>query len=154
MSSDVSQINQLLANYCHRVDRGTPEEVAALFAPDGVLKPRFDGDYDVAGRDAVRGWYAHYNKHLRDGIRRLKHMIHSISIEVDGNRAKSVCYFSGCFISNADDKATLVFGTYTDDLGRVEGTWLFLERTIESHIVLPGLEALEQFPSMGYAEAG
>jgi len=150
MSSDIVSIEQLLANYCHRVDRGTPGEVAALFAPDAVLRPRFDGDYEVRGREAIRGWYAHYNQHLRDRIRHLKHMIHSVSVEVDGDRANAVCYFSGCFINNSDAKAALVFGTYTDELSRVDGRWLFADRAIATHVVIPSLEALEQFPSMGY----
>ena len=153
MTDDVVLIQQLLAHYCHRVDRGTPAEVAALFAPDGILKPRFDGPYDVVGREAVQGWYAHYNTHLRAGIRHLKHMVHSAAIDVTGNNGKSVCYFSACFIGNDDGNAGLVYGTYSDSVIKHQGLWLFAERTIDTHIVLPGLEAIEKFPSIGYAES-
>lgn len=153
MSNDITLIKQLLAAYCHRVDRGTPEEVAALFATDAVLRPRFDGEYVVQGRAAVRDWYAHYNRSLRDNIRHLKHLISSISIEVEGARADACCYFTACFVNDSDGKAGLCFGTYTDVLTRVDGQWMFADRTIETHVVLPGLEAVEQFPSLGYVTA-
>ena len=151
MHDDTHLIHQLLATYCHRVDRGSPEQVAALFAPEAVLCPRFDGDYEVVGREAIRGWYAHYNEHVRAGTRHLKHMIHSTTIEMDGERAATACYFSCCLIGNGDDKGCLVYGTYSDMLARQQGGWLFARRTIETHLVLPGLIAVERFPSMGYA---
>ncbi len=153
MTQAITHIKQLLAKYCHRVDRGTADEVAALFAPDAVLLPRFDGDYVVNGRSGVRDWYAHYNRNLRDGLRHLKHMIHSIEIETDGPRAQSICYFTACYVEGGSGKAGLCFGTYTDRLTELDGHWLFAERQIETHIVLPQLEALERFPSLGFPGA-
>ncbi len=153
MSQEITAIEQLLANYCHRVDRGTAEEVAALYAADAVLRPLFDGDYVVNGRAGIRDWYAHYNRHLRDGLRHLKHMVHSAHIEVDGSRARSVCYFTACFVDAGSGKAGVCFGTYTDRLTLSAGQWLFAERQIETHILLPQLEALEKFPSIGFAGA-
>lgn len=153
MSQAITDIKQLLAKYCHRVDRGTEEEVAALFAPDAVLRPLFDGDYVVRGRAGIRDWYAHYNRHLRDGLRHLKHMIHSMEIEADGPRARSSCYFTACYIEAGNGKAGVCFGTYTDRLALIDGQWLFAERQIETHILLPQLEALERFPSLGFSGA-
>ena len=150
MSQAITDIEQLLAKYCHRVDRGTAEEVAALYAPDAVLRPLFDGDYVVNGRAGIRGWYAHYNEHLRAGLRHLKHMVHSAHIEVEGARAQSVCYFTACFVDAGSGKAGVCFGTYTDRVTQLDGQWLFAESLIETHILLPQLEALETFPSIGY----
>jgi hypothetical protein len=153
MSQEITRIEQTLAAYCHRVDRGTPDEVAALFTVDAVLRPRFDGDYVVNGRSGIRDWYSHYNRVLRANVRHMKHMIHSISIEVAGARAHACCYFTGCFVANSDGKARMVFGTYTDTLAQVDAAWLFADRLIETHIVLPGLTAEETFPSLGFPGA-
>lgn len=150
MSQAETDIKQLLATYCHRVDRGTPEEVATLFAPEAVLRPRFDGEYAVNGRTEIAGWYAYYNEHLRSGTRHLKHMISSIEIHVDGTRARSCCYFTAGFVSTRDDKVWLAFGTYTDQLVQKDEGWLFVERIIDTHFVVPGIECVEKFPSMGY----
>ncbi len=153
MPQDITRIKQLLANYCHRVDRGTPEEVAALFAEDGILRPRFDGPYEVRGRAAVRGWFAHYNQRLRDNTRHLKHMISSIAIDVAGNTATASCYLTVVSVSNADNRASLCFGTYTDRLIKVVDTWLFAERVIDTHFLVHSLDMIEKLPSLGYAGA-
>jgi len=153
MSHEVTRIKQLLASYCHRVDRGTPDEVAALFAGDGILRPRFDGPYEVRGRAAVRGWFAHYNRRLRDNTRHLKHMISSIAIDVDGNSARSSCYLTVASVSNADNRASLCFGTYTDRLIKADDTWLFADRLIETHFLVHGLDMIEKLPSLGYPGA-
>jgi len=39
MSNDIVAIKQTLASYCHRVDHGTAEQVADLFAHDAILSP-------------------------------------------------------------------------------------------------------------------
>ena len=105
MSGDITAIKQTLATYCHTVDRGTPEEVSMLFAEDAVLRPYYDGKYDVVGRSRIKDWYAYYNEHFASQIRHLKHLIHSMSIELDGNNATSVCYLTAYFISPEDGNA-------------------------------------------------
>jgi len=153
MTQDITHIKQLLATYCHRLDRGTAREVGALFAPDAVLHPRFDGDYSVRGRDAIVGWYAHYHQTLRPGLRNLMHMVSSIEITTSGADARACCYFTAGWVSAADNRAWLAYGTYTDALSRQGPNWLFAERTIETHFVIPGIECLEKVPSLGYPGA-
>ncbi|MBI4697203.1 MAG: nuclear transport factor 2 family protein [Gammaproteobacteria bacterium] len=148
-----ARIPQLLARYCHAVDRGTPEDVAALFADTAVLRPHFDGPYEVHGREAIRGWYAHYDAHFRDGVRHLKHMISSIAFEVSGARAAAQCYFTVSFVTKDKNEGAIVFGTYTDVLACVEGHWLFADRLIETSFLAPGLTAVETFPSLGFPGA-
>mgnify|MGYP002072677821 CR=1 FL=1 len=150
----VACIEHLLASYCHAVDRGTPDEVATLFAADAVLRPRFDGPYTVHGREAIRGWYAHYNAHFREGVRHLKHMISSVMIDVAGERATAYCYLTGVFVSKSDGKGVSVFGSYTDIVTRVEGCWLFADRLIEASFLATGLTVVEEFPSLGYHDPG
>jgi hypothetical protein len=153
MSTDITAIEQLLAEYCHRLDSGTPAEVAALFHPEAVLQPRFDGGYEVCGRAAIEGWYRHYERALKAKIRHLKHHIGSAWIRVDAARADARCYFLTTYVANAKDQAYFVHGTYTDTLIRASDRWLFLARRIDIAFSAPLAGAMETFPSLGFARA-
>lgn len=150
MSNDITAIKQVLAAYCHRVDRGTPAEVAALFAEDAVLRPFYDGRYEVRGRSAIEGWYAYYEKHFKSGVRHLKHMIMSPLIEVDGARASCVSYLLASAVSNATDEGFFLTGTYHDDFQQSDGRWLFATRQIDVEFMSPPVKATEQFPPLGF----
>jgi ketosteroid isomerase-like protein len=154
MSNDVTAIKQTLATYCHRVDRGTADEIAALFAEDAILSPRYDGPYDVYGRDAIRSWYAFYHQTLGASVRHLKHLIHSIAIDVDGDAASSVCYLTAYFISKDDNTAYQVQGTYYDTLVRHPERWLFQNRRIEVEFMTPLGAVIDQMQPMGFPGAG
>ncbi len=152
MSNDITSIKQTLAAYCHRVDRGTPGEVAALFAENAVLRPFFDGRYECRGRPAVEAWYAYYEEHFKSGVRHLKHMIMSPMIEVDGTRASSVSYLLASAVSKATDEGFFVTGTYTDELVRSGGKWLFQVRQIDVEFMTPPMKAVETFPPLGFPD--
>lgn len=153
MPNDLAAIKQTLASYCHRVDRGSADEVAALFAEDAILSPYYDGHYDVYGRDAIRSWYAFYHQTLRAGVEHLKHLIHSIMIDVDGDAASSVCYLTAYFIKKEDHTAYQVQGTYYDTLVREGQEWLFQNRRIEIEFMTPLGEVIERMEPMGFAGA-
>ena len=153
MSNDLALIKQTLARYCHRVDRGTAAEVAQLFTEDAVLRPYYDGQYECEGRAEIQGWYVHYHEHFRANIRHLKHMITSAMIDVDGDSASCMSYLIATFVSNEDDSGYYVTGTYTDQLVKIGGDWLFKDRTIEVEFMAPQTAAIEEFPPTGYTEA-
>ncbi len=150
MSAEITRIKQTLAEYCHRVDRGSAAEVASLFHPEAVLRPRFDGEYTVHGRAKIEAWYAHYHAHLRPNIRHLAHHIGSIFVTVHGDAADSTCYFLASMVNNADGKALLVTGRYTDALVKDGDRWCFKDRLIETHFVAVQSEVAEQFPPLGW----
>ena len=152
MSNDLTLIKQTLARYCHRVDRGTAAEVAQLFAEDAVLRPYYDGEYECQGRAEIQGWYAHYHEYFRANIRHLKHMITSAMIDVGGDSASCMSYLIATFVSNEDDSGYYVTGTYTDQLVKIDGDWLFKDRTIEVEFMAPQAAAIEEFPATGYIE--
>jgi len=154
MSEEVTAIKQLLATYCHRVDRGTADEVAALFAPDAVLMPYYDGRYEVHGREGIRGWYAFYHQSLGARVRNLKHLIHSIMIDVDGDAASSVCYLTAYFTMKSDNVAYQLQGTYHDTLARAREGWLFQTRRIEVEFLTPLGEVIDAMEPMGFPGAG
>lgn len=129
-AEDHLAILQLLHNYCHAVDRGAAEQVAALFHQDGILLPRFESDERYAGREAILGWYTRYMENFRAKVRFLRHKITVPVIEINGDEATSVCYLDADSISIANNVAHVAFGRYDDTLVKDQGRWWFKERTI------------------------
>lgn len=127
---DYLAIQQLLHKYCHVVDRGTADEVAELFHPDGVLCPRYESDDRYEGREAVRGWYARYMENFRTKVRYLRHKIASPVIDITGDEATSVCYLDADSVALSSDRPSIAFGRYEDKLVKEGGRWWFKERTI------------------------
>jgi hypothetical protein len=134
---DYVAIQQLLHKYCHAVDRGTADDVAALFHRDGVLLPRYESDERYEGREAVRGWYARYMEDFRAKVRYLRHKVESAVIEVAGNEATSVCYLDADSIAISTNIPSVAFGRYDDKLIKDEGRWWFRERTIIVYYSFP-----------------
>ena len=152
MPNERTSVKQTLAAYCHLVDRGSAIEVAGLFAENAILKPYFDGEYDVVGRKAIEAWYAHYHDTFRASVRHLKHMIMSALIEVDGEIARSSSYLLASAVNNETDEGFFVCGTYTDNLVKVGDVWLFEIKQIDIDFMAPQGKVVEQFPSLDYPQ--
>lgn len=150
MSNEITAIEQLLAAYCHRVDRGTAADVAALFAEHAVLRPFYDGRYEVRGRAAIEGWYAYYDAHFKSGVRHLKHMIMSPFIEVQGATATGVSYLLASAVAIDSGAGFMATGTYHDEYVRHDGRWLFATRRIEVEMMPTPSKAIETFPPLGF----
>jgi len=135
---DHIEIEALLYKYCHALDRGTIDAVAALFHRDAALMPAYESDERYEGRDAVRGWYETYDKNLRANVRYLRHKATCPVIEISGNTATSVSYLDGEAILNGTDEPTVIIGRYDDEFVRDEGRWWFKERTIHIHYSYQG----------------
>jgi hypothetical protein len=130
MAEDYLAIQQLLHRYCHVVDRGTADDVAALFHRDAVLLPHYEGDERYEGREAVRGWYQQYMENFRAKVRYLRHKIESPVIEIHGGEATSTCYLDADSITESVNVANVAFGRYDDRFVKDEGRWWFKERAI------------------------
>jgi hypothetical protein len=130
MTEDIVAIEQVLYRYCHAVDRGTPDEVAALFHEKGTLVPVYSGEEPRRGRSAIRDWYATYNRDFRAGVDHLRHCVASPAIEVSGNEASARTYLIADCIPKATGKPVLVAGFYQDRLVKDGGRWYFAERQI------------------------
>lgn len=136
MPDDLSEIQQVLIRYCHRLDRGSAEEVAQLFAEDGVMRPAYESSEAVRGRETIRQWYEQYISTTRPGLRNLKHIPAAMQVDVDGDRGSIVAYFTAMFVK--DGAFVQIFGTYHDRMVRIGGVWLFAEHRIDTDLVLPG----------------
>lgn len=154
MTDDIDQLEQLTNTYCHRVDRGTAAEVSALFAPDAVLVPRYDGDYQQLGRAEIERWYAFYHENFRAAVRHLKHMVMSPMFELDGERASGVIYLLASAVNRDSGEAMFVTGTYHDEYVRTNDGWLFARRTIDVEAMSPMGPAIETFPPLNFPASG
>ena len=150
MSNDITMIKQTLAAYCHRVDRGTADEVAALFSQDGILQPYYDGNYECKGRDAVRDWYRFYHEKMGATVTNLKHLITSSEISLRGDQADAVTYLTAYFTSKEDGTAFQAQGTYFDVMTREKDQWLFHTRRIEVEFITPLGKVIAEMAPMGY----
>jgi hypothetical protein len=136
-------IVQLLHKYCHVVDRGSAEDIAALFHENAVLLPRSESDERYEGRNAVRGWYQHYMKNFRSKVRYLRHKIESPVIEIIGTEATSVCYLDADSITVSSNVANVACGRYEDKFIKDGGRWWFKERAIIVYYSYPVMRHCE-----------
>ena len=128
---DEAAIRRVIDRYCHAVDRGTADDVAALFHPAGRLVANFEENNDGHnGREAVREWYANYHKNFRAKLTHLRHKISNIQIDLAGDEARVVSYLDGDLIVKDETQPRQVIGRYDDRFVRDDGEWYFAERAI------------------------
>ena len=128
--SDKDEIRELLARYCFALDADRFEEMAALFAPDGVWETAFGTGNGRAGIVArARG--------IAAGPRPKRvHLTTNIVIEVTGDTA--IARSNWALVQNTPDGPAIGSGgAYSDRLIKLDGRWLFQHRTIDRFIA-PG----------------
>jgi uncharacterized protein (TIGR02246 family) len=121
--SDLEAIRELYNRYAISWDDDHPEDFAACFTSDAVFESargRF------AGRDAILGNMATVNRAL--GARKQRHLTANVSIELQGDRATGTAYFIYCVGCEGKTELT-AFGTYRDELRKVDGHWFFAARS-------------------------
>jgi uncharacterized protein (TIGR02246 family) len=127
-------IRETIARYAHHADSGRFEELAALFAPEGVLEVR--GEPPLAGRDAIRDYLNGVGVDLAAATSApmIRHHTSSVSIDVeDHDAARAECYFLAITEHGVDH-----WGRYRDDFVRVDGAWLFAHRRVRTDGTAPG----------------
>ena len=129
--ADEAAIRRVIDRYCHAVDRGSADDVAALFHKDGTLLATHETDGVYKGREAVRGWYANYHDTFRAKLKQLRHKISNVVIELDGDEARAVSYMDADLVF--EDKVYEAIGRYDDRFVRDGGVWYFAERAIISY---------------------
>jgi hypothetical protein len=127
---DAEHLRGLIGDYLVAADRGRSADLAALFAPDGVLEIRGEGpdagvhvgpDAILARLEANRAELAQ----LMDGPL-LRHHVSSIRIDLDDESApRGWSYFLAVTASGPDH-----WGRYADRYRRVDGTWRFAHRVV------------------------
>ena len=127
---DLAEIQNLLQQYCHAVDRGSVDDILAVFHRDATLRPVYLGPDSHQGHAAIRAWYTDYDRKVRSTVNPMRHKITAPYIQVEGDRATAVCYLDADFVSNASGEMGVAHGRYEDVLVKDEGRWSISERVI------------------------
>jgi uncharacterized protein (TIGR02246 family) len=138
---DRALIEDLQARYLFAFDFGDPEGYANTFTKDGVLD---FGQGEVKGREAIA-------KFIADGRRRTeaarantppdkrpqvgRHVINNIVVKIDGDKARSVSYWTHMTSGPTGYGTVDFFGHYEDELVKVDGEWLFARRRIYNEAI-------------------
>ena len=120
-------IENLLGEYCERIDAGDFAGVGELFA-HGALADEH-GTELARGADAVAAFYAKGTR-LHDGRPRTKHLVVNTVLDVDEAGGTATVRSSYLVLQAVEGHALqpIITGRYRDAFARVEGTWRFAER--------------------------
>ena len=127
---DREHIRDLVHRYCWAVDRGTLEEVMALFHNECNLALVPGKRY--LGREATYKWY---NVYMQNRMEVLRHLIHNQVITVTRDTATSKSYFDA--VGDLKGESITVAGFYEDTLLRVNEEWRFTEKIIKLDFLVP-----------------
>jgi len=140
-ADDVARINNLHARYLFAYDWFDVESYVSTFAEDGVLDY---GQGELRGRAAItvalderRVTRAQERENTPAGERPRvgRHIISNVMIEIDGDHARSVAYWTH-MVSGPTGYGTVdFFGHYEDDLVKVDGEWLYARRRVYNQAV-------------------
>lgn len=122
-------IRDVLAEYCFCLDAGRFEDMAALFAEDGTWHTDF-------GKGIGRAGIVEHARGLHAGDappRGAVHLTSNIVIRLEGDSAH--VRSNWIMVHNTDaGPAISSAGSYTDDMVKQDGRWLFRYRKIDRYI--------------------
>ena len=120
-------IENLLGEYCERIDTGDFIGVGELFAA-GVLADEH-GTELARGATAVADFYAKGTR-LHDGSPRTKHLVANSVVEVDEAAGTATARSSYLVLQGVPGQPLqpIITGRYRDAFARTDGTWHFVER--------------------------
>jgi len=125
--SDKDEIRELLARYCYALDAERFDDMAELFAPDGVWETAFGTG---RGREGI----AAQARRILTGARpRRVHLTTNIVIDLDDQTATARSNWA--LISNSPAGPVIgSAGDYADTLVKRDGRWFFQHRRIDRYI--------------------
>jgi uncharacterized protein (TIGR02246 family) len=127
-------IRELVARYAHAADRGRFEELAALFADDGLLA--LPDGREARGRaaivDVLRGAGSDLAGATGGGL--VRHHVSSLAIDVESDTtARAWAYFLVVTERGPDH-----WGRYADRFAGDDGKWFFAARRVRLDGFAPG----------------
>jgi hypothetical protein len=138
---DRALIEDLQARYLFAFDFGDADGYANTFTPDGILDygagetkgRKAIAEFIAAGRQRTEAARANTPAGQRPSVGR--HIINNIVVTIDGDKARSVSYWTH-MTSGPDGRGTVdFFGHYEDDVVKVDGEWLFARRRIYNEAI-------------------
>ncbi|MEW6270531.1 MAG: nuclear transport factor 2 family protein [Thermodesulfobacteriota bacterium] len=121
--SDRLEIQELLARYCHCIDRGRWERFPELFTEDCRLDMS-----QVMGLYEGRAGIQTFVDTLKPLGIFMRHLVTNVVIEGDGERAHVESYVVAVTGSEASPSRTT--GFYDDEVVKQNGRWLLRRRTL------------------------
>jgi len=119
-------LRELVARYAHAADSGRFEEVAAAFAPNGVLET--PDRVEHRGREAIRSFLGGTKRDLAAAteIPVIRHHVSNLQLDiVDAASAAGAAYFFVVTQRGPDH-----WGRYRDRYVCLDGAWLFAHRRV------------------------
>jgi SnoaL-like domain len=131
-------VRHTIASYTYAADNGRFDDVAALFAVDGVLEVQGIGGAKAEGRDAIRGFFLGVGSDVVTTAPpgRMQHHVTSLRVEVvSATEANAACYFTVMTGAGVDH-----WGRYKDRLvpDAASDRWLFAHRLVRTDGRTPG----------------
>lgn len=121
-------IADLVHDYARAIRHNKVEEVGGMFTPDSFFEvraghpsePQFEVQERLDGAKAIGNF-------MKEGKGRPHPipLVHNLMIEVDGDRASSICAMEGQVYGTE----YRVMGEYRDSFARIDGCWRFVSRT-------------------------
>ena len=131
---DRLEIADLMHRYAQMVDFREWDSMDSVFAPGASIDYTSTGGKSGPYRE-ILGWL---DRALEPWPINL-HYITNLTVELDGDRARSRCYFNAPMGRVGDDGAQLVItnaGYYADDLVRTEAGWRITQRHCEQTLMI------------------
>ena len=124
-ADDILAIQQVLAGYCHAIDSGDGDAVAALFTDDASLGVGLPDPF--VGKDAIREMGGGVSS-MVPGVR---HVSSNVIIDGDGDTASARSYVRVFTTAGGPEQTQLVAsGIYVDALRKDDGTWRIASRVM------------------------
>ena len=122
-------IREMMAEYCFRLDSDRFADMAALFTEDGTWDTAFGKG---TGREGIEALVRSMRKSADPRPRAIHHCT-NIVIKLEGATAK--CFSNWVTVQNSEHGPKIgSAGSYTDDMVKQDGRWLFLYRKIDRFI--------------------
>ena len=128
MQSDHELIQNLYAQYCFAVDRGSAEDIAAHFWDDCYLN--FGGNIHEGVEEAQTG-FAKWIAKMRDPVRGLRHCLYTPQIDLDGDLATAEAYYDADGHAGRKGKPIQLRGLYRSTLEKRANEWRFLKHEVQ-----------------------
>jgi hypothetical protein len=129
-------IRHTIASYTYLADRGSFDDVAALFALDGVLDVHGIGGARAEGREAIRAFFGSVGSDVAYTAPpgRMQHHVANVMIDtISPDGATAASYFTVFTGAGVDH-----WGRYRDRLVPDGARWVFAQRTVDTDGVTPG----------------
>lgn len=157
LARDRAEIRDLMGRYLFAMDWHDVDAYAGCFTEDGVL------DYAMArleGREAIRQGALKFREAVGELFTRedgspalLRHVLDHIVIRVEGDAAWTTAFWWEMTDGGPGRTPEIQsYGTYEDELLRVDGQWLFSHRKIYNEMI-PGRQSSAENPVHHYDRA-